>query len=36
MENENTLPTWEEIFANIAKEIANYDATLSRINELIK
>jgi hypothetical protein len=36
MTNTNTLPTWDEIFANLAQEIADYDATLARLNELNK
>jgi hypothetical protein len=36
MNNNNTLPTWDEIFANIAREIADYDATLAQLNELNK
>ena len=32
--NTNTLPTWDEIFTNLAKEIASYDATLTVLNEL--
>jgi len=34
--NNNTLPTWDEIHANLAQEIASYDATLALLNELNK
>jgi hypothetical protein len=34
MTNTNTLPSWDEIFTNLALEIASYDATLARLNEL--
>ena len=34
--NNNSLPTWDEIFTNLAQEIASYDATLATLNELNK
>jgi hypothetical protein len=34
--NNNSLPTWDEIHANLAQEIASYDATLALLNELNK
>ena len=33
MTNTNTLPTWDEIFANLAKEIASYATTPYAINQ---
>jgi len=36
MNNTNTLPEWDEIFANLAQEIASYDATLATLDELNK
>jgi hypothetical protein len=34
MNNTNTIPSWDEIFTNLAQEIASYDATLALLNEL--
>ena len=34
MTNTNTIPSWDEIHANLAQEIAAYDATLAVLNEL--
>lgn len=34
MTNSNTTPDWETIFANLAEEIAAYDETLARLNDL--
>ena len=34
MTNTNTLPDWDTIMTNIALEIASYDATLARLNDL--
>lgn len=34
MTNTNTIPDWDTIFANLANEIAAYDETLARLNDL--
>lgn len=34
MDNTNTLPTWDEIFANLADEVARYDENIRRLNDL--
>jgi len=34
MTNDNTLPTWDEIFANLADEVARYDENIRRLDAL--
>ena len=34
MTNDNNLPTWDEIFANLADEVARYEANIRLMNDL--
>lgn len=34
MTNDNTLPTWDEIFANLGDEVARYEANIRWLNEI--
>lgn len=34
MDNTDTLPTWDEIFANLADEVARYEANIRWMNEI--
>lgn len=34
MTNTDSLPTWDEIFANLADEVERYDENIRRLNAL--
>jgi hypothetical protein len=34
MDNTDTLPTWDEIFASLGDEVARYEANIRWLNEI--